>query len=286
MLRILDGIVFEGKPSETRHVVSLIDFGNGHRECTVQRPIEWREVEQPAALPSRVEEREETPAERKDRERANMLRAARRAKTASRRAIKAQGLDTLLTLTYRALEADLGACKGHFDRFIKRMRRLIPGFRYVAAFERQKRGAWHVHIATHRIPPTFERSGVRVKSFNVIRAVWRDVIKGDGNIEVARRSRMARKSPAKLAAYLSKYLLKEWDTVAPGTRRWQSSQFPEFVPTRVELVDATMAELIDLAYAFTADGLETEVCTSWLSRYGDVFFLAVGPALDRSIHCR
>ena len=112
-----------------------------------------------------------------DRREANRKRAARRAKTRVRRLCKVQGLDTLLTLTYRGLVDDLAVCKRHFKEFIRRLRRALGAFSYVAAFERQKRGAWHVHIACHRLPRTMAaRNGVKVKSFNVIRAIWRSVI--------------------------------------------------------------------------------------------------------------
>jgi len=53
---------------------------------------------------------------------------------------------------------------------------------------------------------------------------------------------------------------------------------------------AASKELIELAYAFGADG-SCEVVTSWVSRYGDGFFLASEAVtkdrfgVDRSIHC-
>jgi hypothetical protein len=281
MHRIVDGFVFQSKPATDRRSITVHELGNGHREVIVQPVIEWEELGplDPGSIKARVMRGEIDDPDADDKERANKLRAARRAKTASRRSIKVQGFDTLLTLTYRALQGDLDTCKRHFNLLCKRLRWLIPGFRYVAAFERQARGAWHVHIATHRLPAHFVRLGVKVKSWNVIRAVWREVIGGDGNIDVSRRSRMARKSPAKLAAYLSKYLLKDWDKVPKGTRRWQGSQADVPQPIRLEFAAASMADLIELAYAFGADG-DCEVCTSWLSRFGDTFFLSSGPPVS------
>jgi hypothetical protein len=192
----------------------------------------------------------------------------------------------MVTLTYRALQADLVACKRHLSLFCKRMMRAIPGWRYVAAFERQKRGAWHVHIACHALPAVLQRNGVKVKSWNVIRAMWREVTGDDGNIDVSRRSRLARKSPAKLAAYLSKYMLKDWEQVEPGTRRFQASATELEPVSRIEIGASNMRDLIDLAFTFGAD-FDCEVVTAWLSRHGDTFFLATEPRrVDRSIHCR
>ena len=107
----------------------------------------------------------------------------------------------------------------------RRMRRLLPGFVYVAAFERQKRGAWHVHMAIHRLPTALPYAGVKVKSFNVVRAVWRAVV-GDlgGNIDQQRRKRWSQQSSGKLAAYLSKYMLKAFAEGEDWSNRYSGSQ--------------------------------------------------------------
>jgi hypothetical protein len=58
--------------------------------------------------------------------------------------------------------------------------------------------------------------GVLVRSYDLLRAIWRAVV-GElgGNIDVA-RSKAARRSSARIAAYLSKYIGKGLDAVEGG----------------------------------------------------------------------
>jgi hypothetical protein len=184
------------------------------------------------------------------------------------------GCNSLLTLTYRANVTDLGTAKAHLKEFVRRMRRVVPSFGYVAAFERQERGAWHVHLATHTLPLRLAASnGVKVKSYGVVRAIWRSVT-GDlgGNIDQARRKRASRSSAAKLASYLSKYMTKAYAEGDAWSNRFSASQhaIPEAV--RAVFRNSTLQDVIALAYAFAADG-RCDI-TSWLSRWGETFYLA------------
>lgn len=280
MLKNVAGCWFESKPSPDEFTVRTFDLGGGHREAVITRPTIWQEV--PPHLQklfsdhwheSAERDRVEGEAERKE---ANRKRAARRAKTRLRRTVKVLGLDALLTLTYRANQCDLALCKRHLKEFVRRMRRAIPGFVYVAAFERQKRGAWHVHMAIHALPRELPaRNGVRVKSFNVVRAVWRAVV-GDelgGTINQQRRKWHSQQSTGRLAAYLSKYMLKAFEDGDDWSNRYSGSagtEIPEAV--KMSFRGATMAELIGLVFDDVAAG-DCELMT-WLSRYGDVFFIS------------
>ena len=169
--------------------------------------------------------------------------------------------------------------KAHFKEFVRRLKRYIPGFVYVAAFEQQKRGAWHVHIATHRLPmklsPDVEKPGVKVKSFNLLRALWRGVTKeSEGNID----SQNAKPwhSPGRLASYLSKYMLKAFDEGDDWSNRYSGSAavaIPK--PVRREFVKAALQDLIGMVW--------DEVCIgdcdtfTWLSRFGDTFYISTEP---------
>jgi hypothetical protein len=166
------------------------------------------------------------------------------------------------------------------------MRRALGVWAFVATYEQQKRGAWHVHIATHRLPASMLRGGVKIKSYSVVRAIWRDVV-GElgGNIDQSARKRNAKRSPHRVASYLSKYMLKTADEDRGEHRRFQASAcvIPEAV--RVELRAQSLTDLIGLVYAFGADG-QCEV-HSWLCPFGDTFFIASGPPqFDTSIHRR
>jgi len=271
-LRLIDGWLFESKPSD-EFELRVHHLGNGHKEAVIQRQDVWEEIRPATAdeLEMWAREREEGEEERRE---ANRLRAARRAKTKVRRLVKVLGLDALLTLTYKGNMQDLTLCKAHMKEFVRRIRRLLPGFVYVAAFEQQKRGAWHVHMAIHALPRDLPVSGVKVKSFNVVRAVWRSVV-GDlgGNIDQARRKRWSRQSSGKLAAYLSKYMLKAFHEGDEWSNRYSASaglQLPKAQVVRFR--SYAMADLIALAYEEVAQGVCE--CMTWLSRWGDTFFLS------------
>lgn len=272
MLRLIDGIFFKSKQSDD-WTLRLHDLGHGHREAVIGRHEVWEEMHRATADEQALWDlNRELDADA--RHLANLKRSARRAKTKVRRMVKVLGLDALLTLTYRENQTDLPLCKAHMKEFIRRVRKLLPGFVYVAAFEQQKRGAWHVHMAVHKLPTVLAWSGTKVKSYNVIRAVWRSVV-GDlgGNIDQQRRRKFSRQSSAKLAAYLSKYMLKAFEDGDDWSNRYSGSAGVVIPPAQVlRFQAAKLAELIDLAYGVVAVGA-CQVST-WLSRYGDAFFIS------------
>lgn len=233
------------------------ELGNGHLEVTASRGLEWQELQwSPIALELYLESviriREEDPELVRSR---NAERAAKRAKTRVRHLCKAMGADTMLTLTYRENVLDLELCKAHVKAFNRRMERLIPGFRFVAAFEQQDRGAWHVHMATERLPATLPSSnGVKVKSFNVVRAVWRAVTKElGGNIDVANTKRNSQRSPARIAQYIAGYIVKAFKEGALHSNRW--TKYGDFdVPPAVQLGQvSSIREAVAIAYGLLSD---------------------------------
>lgn len=279
MWRIIDGIAFEGKQVDGAWKAALHDFGNGQREVVVQPVIEWRE-HGPARLYDDeyndigpALESTEVVDEDEKRE-ANRRRAARRAKTKVRRGIKALGLDALLTLTYRANQTDLAVTKRHMKEFVRRIRRVIPGFSYVAAFERQERGAWHVHMAMHRLPKDLPwGTAVKAKSFNVVRAIWRSVVgEMGGNIDQQARKRHSQQSCGKLAAYLSKYMLKAFEEGDDWSNRYSGSSFSLPEPVRAEFRGATLRDLLVWAYQHGAPG--SCRISAFLPDNQSVFFLS------------
>lgn len=276
-IRLIDGWLFESKPSD-EFELRVHNLGNGHREAVIQRQDVWEEIR--LATPDELEmwarEREEGEEERRE---ANRLRAARRAKTKVRRMVKVLGLDALLTLTYKANQQDLSLCKTHMKEFVRRMRRVLPGFVYVAAFERQTRGAWHVHMAIHALPRGLPSNGVKVKSFDVVRAVWRSVVGSlGGNIDQQRKKRWSNHSSGKLAAYLSKYMLKAFEDGDDWSNRYSATSGVQLPKAQVVRFRAyALADLIALAYDEVASGV-CEIMT-WLSRWGDTFFMSTEPPL-------
>lgn len=281
MIRIIDGVAYEGKGADFFNVKAH-ELGNGHLEITASRGLQWHELEwSPSVIRDHLEMVQQHREEHAEELRAKHAeQAAKRAKKRVRHLCKAMGADTMLTLTYRENLTDLDLCKSHLKEFNRRMLKVLPGFRFVAAFERQERGAWHVHMACERIPSTLPLRGAaalhgylqpKVKSFNVIRAIWRSVTKElGGNIDVANTKRNSQKSPARIASYIAGYIIKGFKEGALHSNRW--TKYGAFdVPKPVPLGQVrTMLEVVQVAYSLTG-----EMCIAMdrLDRWRDWFVI-------------
>ena len=286
MYRIIDGMAFKGEPSPNRWQVTRRALSSGQVELSIRRSIDWVQWSRDGTDDWRAYYADKYGADKlaqldaeqaAEREEKNRERAGRRAKTRVRHLCKVQGLDTLLTLTYRANMQDPERAWKDLREFVRRVRRALPGFAFVAVPERQARGAIHWHLAVHRLPALLAaRNGVKVKSFNVVRAIWRAVV-GDvdglagGNVDVARRrGRSTQRSAAKVAAYISKYVAKGFDDAAlTGAHRYSSS-VGIVVPRaeRREVLAESLAEVCGLVYGDAWDG-ELQLCGCWVCPYGD-----------------
>jgi hypothetical protein len=258
--------------------VRAVDLGNGHVEASAVRVIAWHEADWSpdyladvmAAIEKAKAEADPEEAKARDRQ-----RAARRAKTRVRRLCKVMGADTLLTLTYRGLQDDLDLCKRHLKEFNRRMLRVLPDFCMVACFEPQKRGAWHVHIATRNIPAALSGIKGEWRSFNVIRAIWRSVA-GDwgGNIDLQRRKFNSQKSAAQVAAYIAKYIGKTFEEsgMESGKNRWTKYGQVEVPPTEDLGTVETLHQAIEVTYSLLGD--RQAVSTARLDSWKDWFFVS------------
>lgn len=213
------------------HRVSIRTFADGQREASITRYKTLSE------LPTGYDPflGWQSPSERTqrgsgDRE-SSIKRASRRARSTARIRCKASGFDSLFTFTYRENVQDRELVASHWAKAVRAIKRLIPDFAYVAVIERQKRGALHLHVATHRLPPSFVVKGVMVKSWNVLRAIWRRVV-GDlgGNFDESRRKRNSRVAGAGVAKYITKYIAKDFEDGELNKKRfwaggpWQAPQ--------------------------------------------------------------
>lgn len=179
----------------------------------------------------------------------NRERSARRARAAVRRRVKLFELSTMLTLTYAENVLERERIRRDVDVMLKRIKRLIPDFSYVCVFERQKRGAWHAHIACKTVQSHYFHRGKMVQSYALLRAMWRAVVgvRG-GNIDVS-RGRAVKRSTGRLSGYLSKYIGKGLADGEPGDSYSASGKLPRPDTTRFlggNLQDAGQ-ELIRLA---------------------------------------
>lgn len=296
MNKIIAGSMLERDERPYAWDVLIHALGNGHTEAVTLPRYAWREVEPPSDLAIAdhamcksgfmIRDGEWVPYEATkadlDRDAAeNRKRATRRARTKVRRLCKFKGLTLLLTLTYRENMLDRARMQRDLDAFCKRVRRVIPGFEYVCAFERQKRGAWHAHLAVKPILAVYSHKGSLVKSYDLLRSMWRGVVGVDnGNVDVSRNKAVSRSS-AKLASYLSKYIGKTFDAADKYVNSYSASgrALPDVIVERILSPNAADASCALL------DMLEPELATQKLDTFlldgGGVYF-CLSPPVPRS----
>lgn len=264
MHKIIGDTLYTRHSTPYAHEIRVHDLGHGHLEAVVMPRYAWHEVAalSPSALADHAasqgsiwvdgawQAHTPTEAELLDRAARNRERSSRRAKTKVRRLCKAKGLTTMVTLTYRENMTDRARMARDFDVFVKRLRRVIPGFQYVCVFERQKRGAYHAHIAVPRVLSHYVHKGVLVRSYDLLRSAWRSVVGMEGgNIDVSRSKRVGR-SAARLACYLSKYIAKEFDQAIEAGDSYRASgrALPQALVIRSNHVALSSAcqDLVDL----------------------------------------
>ncbi|PBI92817.1 hypothetical protein BKP43_15610 [Variovorax boronicumulans] len=217
---------------------------NGHHELSTRPAVTWVEVQSVGtAVHGRppgsfvLDSHERALAAARDAQEAAERRViyqrgnARRARTRCRRYIKASAFDEMLTLTYRSNQVCIVLCKAHFESWVRRMKRALGGeFTYCAAYERQHRGAWHVHVVCHKLPRHVEVKGVKIDAWKLGTQVWRSVVGDDGGLcFVGGRTRHGsparrRLSCAQMASYVSKYITKHYDDVPDGFKSYSHSK--------------------------------------------------------------
>ena len=292
MYRNVMGILFEGKrladtwevrtwrangvmERSARQVIEWTEIGHGMpKDLTHDEYVAWLKVEhkfEPDKLKKLLALAESDEEDRKAR---CLKKAAQRAKQACRRTIIAEGFNELLTLTYRENQTDRDLCKKHFKEWVRRMKRALGGyvdhvdddgvitkkwvdgdFRYCASFERQERGAMHVHLATHALPKHVQYKGVKIKAWELGTKVWRSIVGQDnGMCHVGAKTRFGttRRSKvtlAKMASYVSKYIMKDYEDSPAGSNRYsRSNGVPLEKPEVIVLKGCTLAELIAVTF--------------------------------------
>lgn len=185
--------------------ITIQHFPDGVEAFVDEAKYTWRDgaaFEAPEDLrPEKVERGEGDRAK-------NIDRAGRRAKTTVRRLCKMIKADCMMTLTTRENIQEYDRMDAYFKAFRKRLE-AIGGLVYVATYEKQKRGALHIHIACQQFPAWLKNEhGVRVKSYALISSIWSRVIgRGNGNVNFTRPR--GRNSGHRIASYISKYVTKE-----------------------------------------------------------------------------
>lgn len=269
--RVIDGTLYARAPTPYSYVHTVHDLGHGHLEALTMPRYAWHEVAalSPAALADMQAAEgciwldgawEKAPppsaADLAVIAEQSLERSSRRAKTKVRRLCKAKGLTTMITLTYRENQTDRARMARDFDVFVKRLRRVVPGFQYVCVFERQERGAYHAHIAVPRVLSHYLHRGVLLRSYDLLRSMWRGVVGADnGNIDVSRNKKMGR-SAAKLASYLSKYIAKGFAVSQGEGDSYRASGRALPLPVRVQVIGSSQIDAIVDLYALLHPEIE------------------------------
>ena len=277
------------KPFADSFLLSVRDFGGGEREVMVQRydrrtplaaevvleaerrgrmgsgPLKSRSerlrdpgpfdeaFDREAYWAWRVERAE---FERKRAE--NRERAARRARSECAARLKAIGADRMITLTYRENMQDRSRLGRDWQKFVRRIRRVM-GFAYVATHERQKRGAWHMHVAVRGR-----------QNYRLVRSIWKSVV-GEGSVNV-RNPWKEKKLRHKLAAYMGKYIAKNAEQGELNERRvWCSKDIPQGERDWVGGAFTSWSECVNEAMARLDPDLPL---VAWYSRRRDLMFFA------------
>lgn len=246
---------------------------NGVRERSARAAIRWVEVgevrrpltdeerlalihenywDEPAKLKKALRDYYEDLEARRLR---SLSAAARRAKTMCRRVIITEGFDEMLTLTYRENQEDRDLCKKHFNIWFKRMKRALGEFRFCASFERQERGAMHIHCATHKLPQHAKYKGVKIKAWEVGTRIWRDIVGPDnglcfvgGRTKWGGGARRKKMGLAKMAAYVSKYIMKDFEQAPSESNRYSRSNGTPVPKSQKMFLQCTLAELIAVTF--------------------------------------
>lgn len=314
MERIVNGVLCKGRKIPDAWDVRTFEV-NGHREVTIRPVVIWEDMGDMgvykraaggfngAFTEEEVKKYAEQDAlEAAERKQRVLKSSARRAKIMCRRVIKAEGFNELLTLTYRENMTDRVQCKVHFKEWFRRMKKAFGTFRFCASFEVQKRGAMHVHVACHKLPQDGLYKGRKVLAWKLGTRIWRDVIGhykfygptlpgvsfpllSNGLCFVGGKSkfgggkRRKNMSIAKMASYVSKYILKDYADSPEEKNRYSRSN-GTVVPksTVLRFTACSFVDAICLAFE-CKDG--DVVVDHWLGKFGDSWGLVTEPQCSR-----
>jgi hypothetical protein len=289
LANVLEGVSDASRAASeaTRWRMLARDFGNGHKECVLMREIPdlskdlERSIERDCGGGIRGEARDPEESKRS---------SVRRASCKLRLKAKAAGFNSLHTLTTATPVLDRSEMWGLLSQFVRRVRAVLGEYRYAAIIEPQERGALHVHIASHALPARIilSQAGHRVpvKSWDVMRAIWRSVVgTRRGNFDEAKRGKRwgkglrAVRGAHAIAAYLAGYIAKDFAAVDFNRKRYATSkdiEVPEPYRATWQTADSSLVGLVELAYAAVGEN----IVSRWFDAGRGVLFLASDDSRD------
>lgn len=278
------GVILRGERLPNVWDVSVFEV-EGHRELSARQAIQWTEVAEwqdryklEAWPVDGIPLSDEETAERHCR---TVKKAAQRAQTKCRRLIKASNFREMLTITYRENQLDRELCKVHFKEWVRRMKNALPKFQYCASFERQERGSMHVHCATNKLPRFVRYKGEKIEGWTLGTVIWREIVGGDnGLVFVGGKprwgsSRRRNLSLARIASYVSKYIMKDYADCPVGANRYSRSNDIDLAkPERIRLEGCDLGELISVAFELPRGH---EIVSHRVGRWQDTYWLCTEP---------
>jgi len=237
--QILNSMRCQGEPLETsdytpfedEYIVRTQRFADGQQEVVafsvaVQRHFQNLRLRPRGVRGERQPLKNETADEVATKADKSVRTSIERSKRMIRKRCKQIRADRMLTLSTRVNETRIEVWSKWWDAFRRRLNN-IQAFHYVAVLERQKRGAWHIHIAV---------SGRQ--NWKLLRSVWISVVGKtgtDGAVNDSIRSYnkrcVFRKVGGKgramrhlIATYIAKYVGKGANDIGFNKKRYWSSK--------------------------------------------------------------
>ncbi|AJC17987.1 rolling circle replication-associated protein [Pandoraea sputorum] len=231
-------------PFRREWVIGGRDFGEGLHEINATRFDRYMRAQSLHRIPKAKRGESEKKED-------NRLSSAKRARRQVRLRCKAMQADRMITLTYRENMEDKGRLKRDFDALRRRLGRFLD-FKYIAVPERQKRGAWHIHIAVRGR-----------QNYRILRAIWHSIVGADnGNVDVRNPFRQ-KGLRHKLAGYLSKYITKDFAEHEMNEKRYWTSKgitVPERQPIAHILSDDPVKAIVTAFEAAETAGASLDHC--------------------------
>lgn len=281
-----DGLM-QYSPVDAGFVVRHRMFVDGQQEVVAFPVNQWHTLEELRARPRGLrgvrEARDgENQGDVVSRSEKSLKTSVERSKRMVRLRCKAIAADRLLTFSTRANITDVKVWAKIWDTFRRRMSKL-KNFQYVAVLERQKRGAWHIHVAV---------SGRQ--DWKILRAMWlvvlRDVGTDGGMYDSIKdfkkylvRKQLSGKGRAMrhlIATYIAKYIGKDVDESTFNKKRYWTSkgiEVPEVQPWAWFGEGSNRGEVIQAAFdCADAIGADFDNAQRFWNRGIGVFWMATG----------
>jgi hypothetical protein len=147
----------------------------------------------------------------------------------------------------------------------------------------------HVHVACHKLPQHAVRKGQKILGWRLGTTIWRSIVGQDNGLVFvggkpgAKGRKRAKMSAAKMAQYVSKYIMKDYASAPEESNRYsRSNGAPMCAPTRLRLTGCDMADLIGAVFE-CRDG--DVVVSHRLGSFRDAYWLCTEPdPVQRSVH--